>query len=88
MNTLKVEGQDSIWLKQAKIEEVIKFEEAVSPHVTFLKQNVGLSGDSYPLLSKHQVRTPLIAKRQGQGSLPVYAEYFYTPGDSIIRLVS
>ncbi len=54
----------------------------------FFSQNVSLSKDYYPLSDKYQVTTPLIVQRQPVKYLPVNAEYFYTPADSILRLVS
>lgn len=82
-------GQDKIWIKQTKVGEAIAFERSITPGVTFLNQSVGLGEGYYPLDHKYQVTTnPIIAKRSSINSLPVYAEYFFTLKDSIIRLVS
>ena len=84
-----IKGQDKIWIKQTKVSEAIAFERAVDPAVTFLDQSVGLAEGYYPLHHKYKVTTkPVIAKRIGNNSLSVYAEYFFTPKDSLIRLVS
>ena len=81
-------GQEKIWTKQTKISEVIEFEKGIDPNAKFLSQNVSLSKDYYPLADKYQVTKPLIVQREPLEYLPIYAEYFYTPGDSILRLVS
>lgn len=83
-----VKAQDSIWFKQSKVGEVIAFEKAIAPSVSFLNQNVGLSEDYYPLYNKYKVTNPIIAKRESINSLPVYAQYYFTPNDSLIRLIS
>lgn len=81
-------GQEKIWTKQTKISEVIAFEKEINPNVKFLSQNVSLSKDYYPLVDKYQVTNPVIVQREPFEYLPVYAEYFYTPTDSILRLAS
>jgi hypothetical protein len=81
-------GQEKIWAKQTKVSEAIAFEKEINPNVKFLSQNVGLSTDYYPLADKYQVTNPVIVQREPMEYLPVYAEYFYTPGDSLLRLVS
>lgn len=81
-------GQEKIWTKQTKISEVIAFEKEINPNAKFLSQNVSLSKDYYPLADKYQVTNPVIVQREPLEYLPIYAEYFYTPGDSILRLAS
>ncbi|MBY0477564.1 MAG: hypothetical protein K2Q24_07945 [Chitinophagaceae bacterium] len=81
-------AQDRIWIKQTKISEVVAFEKEISPNPKFLTKNVSLSKDYYPLIDKYEVTNPIIVQREPLGYLPVYAEYFYTPKDSILRLVS
>ena len=81
-------GQERIWTKQSKISDVIAFEKQINPDAIFLSQNVSLSKDYYPLADKYQVTNPIIVQRVPLEYLPVYAEYFYTPGDSILRLAS
>ena len=81
-------GQERIWTKQSKISDVIAFEKQINPDAIFLSQNVSLSKDYYPLADKYQVTNPVIVQRVPLEYLPVYAEYFYTPGDSILRLAS
>jgi hypothetical protein len=80
-------GQDSIWTKQTKVGDVIAFEKGISG-VTFLQQSVGLSKDYYPLIDRYKPCNPIVAQRPSKGGLPVYAEYFFTPIDSVLRLVS
>ncbi|MBX3255379.1 MAG: hypothetical protein KF862_14655 [Chitinophagaceae bacterium] len=81
-------GQEKIWTKQTKISEVIAFENEINPNAKFLSQNVSLSKDYYPLADKYQVTNPVIVQREPLEYLPIYAEYFYTPSDSILRLAS
>lgn len=85
---IKSFGQEKIWTKQTKVSEVIAFEKEISPNAKFLSQNVSLSKDYYPLADKYQVTNPIIVQREPLEYLPVYAEYFYTPNDSILRLAS
>jgi hypothetical protein len=81
-------GQERIWTKQSKISEVIAFEKEINPKAKFLDQSVSLSKDYYPLADKYSVTNPVIVQREPLEYLPIYAEYFYTPGDSILRLAS
>jgi hypothetical protein len=81
-------AQEKIWTKQAKLSEVIQFEKGINADPKFLNQNIGLSKDYYPLFDQYQVTNPLIIQRDPVGYLPLYAQYFYTPGDSIVRLIS
>lgn len=85
---LNSEGQDRIWTKQSKVSEAIAFEKEINPNPKFLSQNVSLSRSYYPLAEKYVVTNPVIVQREATGHLPVYAEYFYTPQDSILRLIS
>lgn len=81
-------GQEKIWIRQTKVSEVVAFEKEINPKANFLSQNVSLSKDYYPLADKYQVTNPIIVQREPFEYLPVYAEYFYTPNDSILRLAS
>lgn len=81
-------AQERIWLKQTKISEVVAFEKEISPNPKFLSKEVSLSKDYYPLIDKYEVTNPVIVQREQLEYLPVYAEYFYTPKDSILRLAS
>jgi len=81
-------SQESVWTKQSKISEVIGFEKKLDPDAKFLSHNVWLSKDYYPLGDRYQTVNPVIVQRKALGALPVYAEYFYTPKDSLLRLVS
>jgi len=81
-------GQERIWTKQSKISEVIAFEKQINPNAKFLSQNVSVSKDYYPLVDKYPVTNPVIVQREPLEYLPVYAEYFYTPEDSILRLAA
>ena len=81
-------AQEKIWTKQTKISEVIAFEKSIDPKAKFLSQNVSLSKDYYPLADKYQVANPVIVQREPLEYLPIYAEYYFTPGDSVLRLAS
>lgn len=81
-------GQEKIWTKQTKFSEVISFEKEINANAKLLSQNISLSRNYYPLADKYQVVNPIIVQREPLEYLPVYAEYFYTPGDSILRLIS
>ena len=81
-------GQEKIWTKQTKLSEAILFENEINAKPKFLNQNISLSKDYYPLFDKYQVANPLLIQREPIGYLPLYAQYFYTPGDSILRLIS
>ena len=81
-------AQEHLWLKQTKISDVIAFEKGINPQTVFLSKNVSLSKEYYPLADKHKVTNPIITQRVPFKYLPIYAEYFYTPGDSTLRLIS
>jgi len=81
-------SQETIWTKQRKISEVINFERKLDPEAKFLSQNVWLSKKYYPLADRYKTVNPVIVQRKTVGALPVYAEYFYTPNDSLLRVVS
>jgi hypothetical protein len=81
-------GQEKIWTSQSKVSDVVAFERQINPNPKVLSQNVTLSKDYYPLAEKYQVANPFIVQRDRIGYLPVYAEYYYTPEDSTLRLVS
>jgi len=81
-------SQESVWTKQSKISEVINFERKLDPDAKFLSQKVRLSKEYYPLADRYKTVNPIIVQRKTVAALPVYAEYFYTPNDSLLRLVS
>ena len=87
-NLTVVFGQEKIWTKQTNISEVIAFEKEINSNAKFLSQNVKLSTDYYPLADKYEVTNPIIVQREPLEYLPIYAEYFYTPEDSVLRLLS
>lgn len=78
----------NLWTKQSNIEEVKNFESRLNPGSEFLNQNVSLSESIYPRVKEFEMANPLIIRRENIGLLPVYAEYFYSKPDSIIRYVS
>ncbi len=60
----------------------------LDPDAKSLSYNVSLSKEYYPLADRYQTANPIIVQRKAVGKLPVYAEYFYTPQDSLLHLVS
>jgi hypothetical protein len=81
-------AQERIWMKQTKISEVITFEKEINPNAKISSGNISLSKEYYPLADKYKVSNPAIVQRDPLKYLPVNAEYFFTPADSILRLVS
>ena len=75
----------NLWTKQSKIEEVRNFESQLNPNSEFLNQNVSLSESIYPRVKEFEMANPLIVKREKEGLLPVYVEYFYSKKKDIIR---
>jgi len=82
------QGQEKLWTQQTKISDVIAFEKQINPNAEFLSKNVSLSKNYYPLADKYLVTNPVIVHRKEHVYLPLYAEYFFTPGDSVLRLIS
>lgn len=80
-------SQENDWTKQCKISEVIDFERKLDPDAKFLSYHVSLSKEYYPLADRYPTVNPVIVQRKAVGALPVYAEYFYTAKDSLLRLV-
>ena len=85
---LIVENDAKIWTEQSNVKKAIEFEKSISENIEFLEQNVSLSKSSYPLADKYDLTNPIIIKREIKGELPVYAQYFFSKSDSIIRFVS
>lgn len=86
---IQIISQEEIFLKKSKVSDVIAFEKEAYPGVIFLDQRSRLSKSFYPLADKYvTTEKPIIAYRHPLEYLPVYAEYYYTPEDSIIRLTS
>jgi hypothetical protein len=81
-------AQEKIWTKQTKISEVIAFEKSINPNAKFLTQKVSLSKEYYPQVDKYEIPNPIIVQREPLEYLPIYANYFYSQQDSVLRLVS
>lgn len=79
---------EKIWTEQCKIQKVIDYEKELSNKSEFLKMNSSLSKSVYPLLDQYKIANPIIVKRKQTGFLPLYAEYYYSASDSILRYVS
>ncbi|MEP1487573.1 MAG: hypothetical protein ABJK28_03995 [Algibacter sp.] len=78
----------NLWTKQSKIEDVKKFESELSPDLEFLEMNVSLSESIFPRVKEFEMSNPLIVRREKTSLLPIYAEYFYSKPDSILRYIS
>lgn len=85
---VKNNNQIEIFTEQVKIDSVITFEKSLNANAEFLNMNVFLSTNSFPQGKKYKMAKPLIVKREQRGILPIYAEYFYSVPDSILRYVS
>lgn len=81
-------GQEKILIKQTTVKEAVAFELGINPDAKFLKQNVSMSSDYYPYLDKYPLENPMIVERKPIDYLPLYADYYYTSKDSLIRIVS
>lgn len=88
LNYISSFGQEKIWTTQSKVGDVIAFEKQINPNAKFLNQSVSLSQDYYPLLDKYPVANPVIVQREALFYLPIYAEYYFSPSDSTLRLLS
>jgi hypothetical protein len=78
----------NLWTKQSKIGEVKKFESELNPDLEFLEMNVSLSESIFPRVKEFEMSKPLIVRREKTSLLPIYAEYFYSKSDSILRYIS
>lgn len=81
-------AQEQIWVGQTTISEVLTFETKINQNPRFLTKNVSLSKGFYPLADKYEVANPIIVQREPLGYLPLFIEYFYTPKDSVLRLIT
>jgi len=77
-----------IWTEQSTVGKAVDFEKSLSKKIDFLEMNVSLSKDIYPLVDQYEIAKPVIVQRKQVGFLPIYAEYFYSESDSIIRYIS
>ena len=77
-----------IWTKQTVLQKAIEFEKSLNDNYEVLEKNVSLSKSVFPLLDEFQISKPFIVKRKQDGFLPVYAEYFFSEKDSILRYIS
>ncbi len=78
----------NLWTKQTKVEEVKEFESKLNPDSEFLEMNVSLSESIFPRVKEFDMSKPLIVRREKTNLSPIYAEYFYSKPDSILRYVS
>ncbi len=77
-----------IWTNQSLIQEVREYEMELNINFVVLNKYVSLSESMFPLVSKYDFGDPLIIKRSKKNYLPVYAEYYYSRPDSILRYIS
>jgi hypothetical protein len=82
------ESKSEIWTEKSTVQKAVEFEKSLSSEYEILEQNVSLSKSVFPLLEEYQIAKPFIVKRKQTGFLPIYAEYFYSEQDSILRYVS
>ena len=77
-----------IWTEQTVLQKAVEFEKSLSDEYEILDKNVSLSKSVFPLLDEFQISKPFIVKRKQDGFLPVYAEYFFSQKDSVLRYIS
>jgi len=82
------ENDVRIWTQQTNVKKAIEFEKSISEDIEFLKQNVSISKSSFPLVDQFDLVNPIVVKREVDGELPVYGQYFFSKSDSIIRFIS
>lgn len=90
-NRIKViESQNvlDIWTEQTSVQAAYDFEMSLGIKNELIDQSVGLSKGVYPNLLKYKIAQPIIVKRDMGDNLPIYAEYFFSEEDSILRYVS
>ena len=80
--------EEKVWTEQCKIAKVIEYEKKLSSKSEFLDINSSLSKSVYPLLDNYKMAKAIIVKREQTGFLPLYAEYYYSSSDSVLRYVS
>ncbi|EMS33665.1 hypothetical protein C943_04544 [Mariniradius saccharolyticus AK6] len=80
-------GRNNFWTEQSKIDEVVKFEKTLNKNIQIIEQKVFLSSSVFPKVDQLDIALPLIVKRGGK-FIPLYAEYFFTSEDSILRYIS
>jgi hypothetical protein len=85
---MEIRYNETIWTNQTKVDKVIQYEKTTNANVEFLNMNVTLSKSIYPLIDTFKIAKPLIVKREQNGFLPLYVEYFYSEPDSILRYIS
>lgn len=81
-------GQEKLWIKQTKVNDVMKFESQLNPDVKFFNQNIFMSSDYYPYLQKFPLQNPVVVERPAVNYLPLSVEYFFSEKDSLLRIVS
>ncbi len=81
-------NSSKFWIKQTTIDKVIDFEKSINNTIELLDMSVSLSESIYPLIKNYKIAKPVIIQRPQTGLLPLYAEYFYSEPDSIIRYIS
>lgn len=87
-NVSNKESKSKIWTEKSTVQKAIEFEKSLSTEYEVLEQNVSLSKSVFPYLDEYQIAKPFIVKRKQTEFLPIYAEYFFSEQDSILRYVS
>lgn len=80
-------GQEKIFIEKSSVEDIIFLEQELNPNIVLLKQKSRPAKSFYPLADKYiTTEYPIVILRESVDYLPLYAEYYYTAEDSIIRL--
>ncbi len=85
----KIYGEKiKFWTKQTRFDKALEFEKSLNRKYKRLSMDVSLSESVYPLINKYKIAQPIIIERKQTGFLPMYAEYFYSEVDSVLRYIN
>jgi hypothetical protein len=87
LNSITCLAQEKLWTRQSKISEIMAFEKALDNRTQVLDYDITLSVETYPLIYKHSLAKPFLVLRPEIEYMPVYAQYFFSPGDSLVRML-
>jgi len=85
---VNIEKDISIWIKKTKVKEAIEFEKSINEKIIILEHSISLSKSLFPQVNNFELESPVIIKREKDKKLPIYAEYFFSKNDSIIRFIN
>lgn len=77
-----------IWTEKSKVGAIVEFERAINEDLNILGKNVSVSKSTFPYVEEYELGNPLIIERASSNNLPIYAEYFFSKPDSLVRFIS